>query len=95
NIEQVVVRGPLVGTWTIEVRVFDVPVPGTTGQTYSLGFSTRACPCDWNIDAVVNSQDFYDFASDFFAGNADFDQSGTTTSEDFFAFLTCFVSACQ
>ncbi|MGE4196492.1 MAG: S8 family serine peptidase, partial [Phycisphaerales bacterium] len=65
NIEQVVVRGPLVGTWTIEVRGFDVPVPGTTGQTYSLGFSTRACPCDWNIDAVVNSQVFYDFASVF------------------------------
>jgi hypothetical protein len=48
------------------------------------------CPCDWNHNFVLNSQDFFDFINGFFAGNADYNNSGATTSQDFFDFLTCF-----
>lgn len=48
------------------------------------------CPCDWNHDNNVNSQDFFDFLVGFFAENADFNGNGVTDSQDFFDFITCF-----
>jgi hypothetical protein len=48
------------------------------------------CPCDWNDDASVSSQDFFDFLTQFFDNNADFNTDGMTNSQDFFDFLTCF-----
>ncbi|MBC7772585.1 MAG: hypothetical protein H7210_08845 [Pyrinomonadaceae bacterium] len=48
------------------------------------------CPCDWNDDDFLNSQDFFDFLSAFFAGEADFNADGFTNSQDFFDFLSCF-----
>jgi hypothetical protein len=48
------------------------------------------CPCDWNTDETVNSQDFFDFLTAFFASEGDFNDDGATNSQDFFDFLTCF-----
>jgi hypothetical protein len=48
------------------------------------------CPCDWNHDNNLNSQDFFDFIAAFFAGNADFNHNNETNSQDFFDFLGCF-----
>lgn len=49
-----------------------------------------ACPCNWNNDAEVTSQDFFDFLTSFFDGNADINADGITSSQDFFDFLACF-----
>jgi glucose/arabinose dehydrogenase len=48
------------------------------------------CPCDWNQDFTLNSQDFFDFLTDFFVNEGDYNEDGMTTSQDFFDFLTCF-----
>jgi len=53
----------------------------------------NVCPCDWNHDTFLNSQDFFDFLVALFNNNADFNNDGITNSQDFFDFLTCFFSA--
>jgi hypothetical protein len=47
-------------------------------------------PVDWDGNDVLNSQDFFNFISDFFAGSADFNRDAVTNSQDFFDFLGCF-----
>lgn len=52
------------------------------------------CTTDWNGDDVPNSQDFFDFLGDFFAGVADFNADGMTDSQDLLDFLSAFFAGC-
>ncbi|MBC7770908.1 MAG: hypothetical protein H7210_00300 [Pyrinomonadaceae bacterium] len=56
----------------------------------------RDCAADVNCDAAVNSQDFFDFLSAFFANDldADFNADGAINSPDFFDFLAAFFAGC-
>lgn len=74
---------------------------GTTGMFFDdvrLYRDTRPlpapCACDWNSSGALNSQDFFDFLTDFFSGAADFNHDGTTNSQDFFDFVSCFFGGC-
>src|SRR6201999_3160830 len=64
------------------------------------GFVARpepSCPADFNSDDSVNSQDFFDFVSAFFADApaADFNHDGSINSQDYFDFLTAFFAGCS
>jgi YVTN family beta-propeller protein len=49
---------------------------------------------DINADLVINSQDFFDFLTGFFAGDQDFNADHVTNSQDFFDFLSAFFTGC-
>ncbi len=54
-----------------------------------------SCPCDFNCDGVLNSQDFFDFVAAFFetSPRADFNFDAVINSQDFFDYLGCFFQA--
>jgi hypothetical protein len=54
-----------------------------------------SCACDVNNSGALNSQDFFDYVTGFFAGEGDFNGSGETNSQDFFDFLICFFAGCE
>jgi hypothetical protein len=53
----------------------------------TVGSGTYAGPPDWNVDGVVDSNDFFGFMDSFFGEGADYDMDGVTTSQDLFVFL--------
>ncbi len=57
-------------------------------------FPGSASSLDQNGDLVINSQDFFEFITDFFAASADFNADGVTNSQDFFDFLSAFFAGC-
>lgn len=96
NVEQVHLTAPAPGAWSINIRGVAVNV-GTQGfalvVTGDIG-PPAMCACDWDRSGGLNSQDFFDFISSFFAGSADFNQDGVTDSNDFFDFVSCFFAGC-
>lgn len=56
----------------------------------------NVCACDINSDGFLNSQDFFDFITEFFAlsPRGDFNADGFINSQDFFDFLTCLFNPC-
>jgi hypothetical protein len=60
----------------------------------AIGVGGVPCRPDIDHDGVVTSQDFFDFLTGFFAGNADFNNDAVTNSQDFFDFLTAFFAGC-
>lgn len=51
------------------------------------------CPCNWNADDAVNSQDYFDFIEDLFDSRGDYNCDGFINTQDFFEFITCFVDS--
>ncbi|MGE3107110.1 MAG: GC-type dockerin domain-anchored protein [Phycisphaerales bacterium] len=78
----------------VSTATFDgVPCDGDYVVTFNVGVPcTAACPCDFNHDNVLNSQDFFDFIVAFFGTqpSADFNHDNIVNSQDFFDFLVCF-----
>jgi hypothetical protein len=75
------------GEMYVTTRTF--PVSGASAV-----LRIRPCRANWNGRGCVDSQDFFDFVNDFFAGNADYNQVNGTNSQDFFDFVNDFFAGC-
>ncbi|MBC7772919.1 MAG: hypothetical protein H7210_10525 [Pyrinomonadaceae bacterium] len=80
-------------------RTYLINVHGFAGATGDFDISVTKgepcgdpCPCDFNDDGFLNSQDFFDFLVAFFGNlpSSDFNGDGLLNSQDFFDFLACF-----
>jgi hypothetical protein len=74
--------------------LYDVTYDGFINSADVDFYGGTPCPADWDGVNGVTSSDFFAFIADFFAGNADFNRTGTTDSLDFFDFLMAFFAGC-
>jgi len=79
-----------------DAQLYDVVVTNDCGSVTSTASALAVCTADVNCDAFVNSQDFFDFLTAFFAQepSADFNHDIFINSQDFFDFLAAFFEGC-
>ncbi len=94
-------------TWTVpniaatsaRVRLIVRDAEGNLGfdqssSDFTISGTGMACPGDYNGSGTLDSQDLFDFITEFFSGSADFGGDGLTNSQDFFDFLGAFFAGC-
>jgi hypothetical protein len=71
-------------------------ITNACGTTTSDPAVLTICPADFDCSGAVNSQDYFDFLTAFFALDpaADFNHSGEVNTQDFFDFLAAFFAGC-
>jgi probable HAF family extracellular repeat protein len=69
--------------------------PDGVAQGWVAHVPVTHCLADYNNDGFGNTEDYFMFLQDFFAGNADVNIDGQTNSQDFFAFFTAFFVGCS
>ncbi len=78
---------------------YSVSITNACGNDFSdaATLSIFCCPADFNHSGSVNSQDFFDFITAFFAVSptADFNEDGMVNSQDYFDFVTAFFTPCR
>ncbi len=80
-----------VGSFDVESGGFTQAVDVAASRMEMIGLAAL-CPADFNGDAAVNSQDFFDFLGAFFeeSPGGDFNGDDAVNSQDFFDFLGAF-----